>query len=240
MERFAKMARHGMLRRLCAGVVLVILSVSEVVAVDVSENGLSAAIEARISELRPKLLARSQQDGFHSKAPPRDEIITVEALAKIASTARTRNESSLYRQALIELSKYQESNTAIRALIANVDEPESPAPRMTQRPLEHRIAAPALIRCGSKVRHYIVESLSNPQSERRLHILAYVLADMDQDKDQPFSVDVTVLRLTNVLKHVDSLPSRHHESQQVMAKNLLRMIEIMQQPQFSVKGFPSE
>ena len=147
---------------------------------------------------------------------------------------------AFYQRALAELGNYPDNNAAVGALLENIDEPEPAAPKLSGSPLEHYVAAQTLIKCGQRSRMHILASLVHPQSERKLHMMAYVLAQIDQEKNRPFNVDITVLRLMREIEWLADRPQTDLEGIETKIKNLQRMIAIMLDPTFSVKPFPSE
>jgi hypothetical protein len=163
------------------------------------------------------------------------ERLKIDALIAIINEERR---GAFYSKAIEELAKHPDSHAAVRALVANIDEPPSPAPSFTGSPLEHFPAARALLKCGPRARTHIYNTLLNSQSDRRLHIMAYVLAQLDQDEHRPFSVDLTVRRLTREAEWIANHPIADRESTETYVKNFKQMISIMQDAQFSVKDFP--
>ena len=200
----------------------------------------SEHVRKRVEELRERfsreLAVRSTVNDKQA-----DRETTVDALvAIIKSEAVNAGPTALRHQALAELGNYPENNSAIRALLDNIDEPESAAPKFTGSPLEHYVAAQTLIKCGQRARMHILASLVHPQSERKLHMMAYVLAQIDQEANHPFGVDITVLRLTREIKWLADPPQADQEGVETRTKNLQRMIAIMLDPTFSIKPFPSQ
>jgi hypothetical protein len=205
----------------------------------------SEAVARRATELRDSF-ARDASTGLSDFDRRRiDREVTVRALLSILEEESAKErKGAISSQVLKELANYPENYMALRALVANIHQPTvSGAPFFTSSPLEHHIAAQGLIQCGNRARPAIYAALSHPQTERRLHIMAYVLAQIDQDKYRNFSVEVPVLRLTREIRWVyESKGNESDESEddQMTIKNLRSMIDIMLDPKFALKRFPDD
>lgn len=207
----------------------------------------SEAVARRATELRDSFArARDGSTGLSDSDRRRiDREVTVRALLSILEEENAKErQGAISSQVLKELANYPENHEALRALVANIHQPiVSGAPFFTGSPLEHHTAAQGLIQCGNRARPAIYAALSHPQSERRLHIMAYVLAQIDQDKYRNFSVEVPVLRLTREIRWIHESKGNEggeSEDDQMTIKNLRRMIDIMLDPKFELKRFPED
>jgi hypothetical protein len=204
----------------------------------------SEAVTRRVTELRERF-ARDAEDSTGRRAFDRriDREVTVKALlSMIEDDGVKESNRALFAKVLKELANYPDNSDALRALVDNIDQPiVSGAPFFTSSPLEHHTAAQGLITCGNRSRLAIYAALSHPQSERRLHIMAFVLAQIDQDMYRNFSVELPVLRLTREIRWIHESKgneSDESEDSQMRIKNLRRMIDIMLDPKFALKPFP--
>jgi hypothetical protein len=204
----------------------------------------SEAIARRVTELREGF-ARDAKDStgqsdFDRKTIDRE--VTVKALLTILEDESVKEgNGALSSQVLKELANYPENWDALLALVENIDRSIAPGgPFFTSSPLEHHTAAQGLIKCDNRARPAIYAALSHPQSERRLHIMAYVLAQIDQDKYRNFSVEVPVLRLTREIRWIHESPSHENDESQMKIKNLRRIVEMMLDPKFALKPFPQD
>jgi len=203
-------------------------------------EGLSAALESRMTELRDKFaLARTEVGQERRKQEQNDRALTVDALLGIIREERA-SRSAIYREAIRALAKYPESRIAIDTILANLDERPSPSPQLSASPLEGYDGAVALIECGVPARRQIMSALRKPQSEHRLHIIAHVLVRLDQEGDgQPNSVELTVSRLTRRIKWINDEPNALEDEVRVGTNNIRRLIDIMLDPMFAVKRIPN-
>jgi len=198
-------------------------------------------LEARIKELHAKFRlesdAREQRSGTTQRY--HDERVSIEALIAIIDEERSQRPLGiLYEQAIAEIGKYSNNPKAVQALVDNLDEPQKPTPRLTQMPLEHFVAARALVNCGGMARHRILESLGEPHSRRKVHLMAYVLAMLDQTAGRPFDVQLTVIRLADELKWIESASNAPKPGDEVRRKNIDQIMSIIRLPQFSVLEIP--
>jgi hypothetical protein len=139
---------------------------------------------------------------------------------------------------LEELGRFPDDRSAVRALLENIDEPAINGPVLTHNPLENYTAAPALSRCGAIARSEILASCRNELTERKLHMMAYVLVLLDKDEGVLYDTDVTVFRLMRELRHPEGRFGRQRDTAEVYGKNLRRMISMMLEPLFFVRDFP--
>ena len=123
-----------------------------------------------------------------------EEQLTIQAL--VAIIKRDRNQGMVYHQAIEELGKYRDNPAALRALVENINPLPSRAPSFTGSPIEHFRAAQILVKCGPRARRQILNSASRPQSERTLHIMAYVLVQLFKMKSTD-PLDKLFARSTN-------------------------------------------
>lgn len=203
----------------------------------------SEAVARRVTELREGFARDTKDSAGVSDFDRRrriDREVTVKALLSIIEDESIKEgNKALFSTVLNELANYPENWDALLALVDSIDQPiVSGAPFFTSSPLEHHTAAQGLVKCGNRARPAIYSALSRPQSDRRLHIMAYVLAQIDQDKYRTFSVEVPVLRLTREIRWIHESPSNESEEAQMKIKNLRRMVEMMLDPKFALKSFP--
>ena len=214
------------------------------VIVSFAELGIILRVEAqgieslakRADELRAQF-ARNNQQAVDDTA--RDRKATVDALLSLITAERGKPaETGLYHFALAELGKYPDQRVAMHALVDHIDAGMEGGPLLAG-PAEYCTAAKALIRCGPMARSQILFALRNPLSERKLHIMAYVLVQLDQNGDShPFEVDLTILRLTHEIDRVSGQGAPGDEWPKTNTKNIRAMISKILEPGFSVKEFP--
>ena len=229
--------------RIKAAAVTFILSlVVPLAALGQTEPNHAELVQQRISELRNRFTRElANPDDSAGMRKQMNEQTTVEALVAIIHDERKKPaQGALYHQALKELGNYPDNRTAVETLVDNIDQPPSPAPGSSASPIAHFTAAQALLKCGTRARRYILTSLWTPQSERKLHIKAYVLAKLDQAEDyHPFDVEVTVVRLMRAIKWADDLAgAAHRDRTDTAISNLRQMIKIILDPAFEATDFP--
>jgi hypothetical protein len=200
-------------------------------------------VEMRIQELRgefDKYLAAGRAGGGIDRRA--EDHTNVRALNKIVSEERGRSPRSagMYQLALRELGKYIDQYDAVQSLVDNLDEDFSHAPGFTQSPIEHFPAANVLVDTRSaKGRDQIIASVATPQSERLLHIKAFVLVRLDESDERPWEVSQAVSRLT---REIEWLRTGRRTSDRAKIEtqidNLRRMIALMLQPNFQVAAIP--
>lgn len=199
-------------------------------------------VQQQISEFRQRFAREiANRDDSVGMRKRMNEQATVEALLAIINDERKKlAQGSLYHQALKELGNYPDNSAAVEALVDNIDQPPSPAPSSAGSPIAHFTAAQALLKCGMRARRQILASLWIPQSERKLHIKAYVLTQLDQSGDtHPFDVEVTVIRLTRAIRWANDLKTvADRGGVETYSNNLRQMISIILDPGFEVKNFP--
>jgi len=157
---------------------------------------------------------------------------SIEALIETVNDGRRDKE---YYDTIREIGRsYSDNLRAIRLLVKYIDTPPSPAPQFDRNPLAYFPEARMLLTCSApKVRIAIFDAAETPKSTRQLHLMAYVLAQLDQDYERPFDADVTMLRISREIKWANRA-----EHQMEKTKNLRRMIELISDPFFAGRDIP--
>lgn len=195
-------------------------------------------ITLKVDSLRSQFADANRQPDNVSRSGV-GERLTIEALAQL--TEQQRNSQSfggVYKRAVEELSRYLHNSRAVQALINTIDEPPSPAPNFTQSPLEHLYAASTLSKGGDKVRGHLLEALKNVHSARKLHIIALVLARIDQSEGRPFSARATMQHLIDEAQWVQDNKSLGDDSRTIRMRNIKYIMSLLVEPQFHLTSIP--
>jgi hypothetical protein len=147
--------------------------------------------------------------------------------------------SRVKMNAISRLGSYSSVWRGVRFLVDRIDEGGGQSKRDTW-PLAMYPAARALLAVGVPARHAILGSLAEPVSEHKLHLMAYVLLELDKDDDMGLDSQMTVFRLMRELEQTRALavaPERETQ-RSTKIKNLRRMIALLLEPDFQAKSIP--
>jgi hypothetical protein len=196
----------------------------------------ASELSRRISELRDELV-RSDEDNQSAIR----RAVTIKALVELAkSDPKGDSRAMLVKSRAIDrLTQFADTEDAVAPLVELIDCGGEAIER--DWPLSPYPAAVALTKIGVPARRYILASLNLPQNSHRLHLMAYVLTELDQGGESPGSeIDVTAFRLRRELKSIASGDEILRNAANARKKNLELMISLVEEPGFRAKHIPSK
>ncbi|MFN0021358.1 MAG: hypothetical protein ACKVP0_24165 [Pirellulaceae bacterium] len=200
------------------------------------ENAGRHSLESKITEVREQL---SQQLAERVDKLTEDRQLTVEAIVAIIQAEEKKiPESPLYHLALKKLGHFVDRKDAVRVLVDHIDAGMEAGPSFGS-PIQYCTAAKSLIESGRNCRAVIFGSLGKGVSDRKLHLMAYVLVELDQDApSSPYNVELTLLRLRREIELVEATISPKVGTKEPTIANLRKMISLIEKPTFPAERIP--
>ena len=192
--------------------------------------------EQLVKELRTEILGAPSSSPVHF-----ENKFAVDALIRVIDEElKPDGNARLVVGAIGRLSEFPDVAKGVERLVRLID--YGSQREYHSWPIQSYPAARALVKMGVPARRRILGSLGESLPEHKLHLMAYVLLELDKNDDDDHDVHLTVIRLMREIQRrklrevADSL----REQKQAEIKNLERMVQLLLEPNFIVKQVPPE
>jgi hypothetical protein len=202
----------------------------------VPKDAATSEDDQRLATVKAKLLADA--DRLAEDRRGREETVSV-LMAIVNDESKPGGNKGLVDFALEQLGSYPDSERAVKLLVNELDFQAHNL--VNSNPLYAYTAARSLIKVGVPSRRRILGAISSPTSDRKLHVMAVVLAATDQIGDDRFSgPPIAAFRLQRLVEQIESdrVEPEGEEAKATAIRNLRRLIVLLSESGILHKDVP--